>query len=49
MKISGTMTSGTVIKTRPVSFGLVMNSMPRPPTIISKLRSAIETLEPIAV
>ena len=49
MKIRGTITSGTVTRTRPVSFGLVMKSIVKPPIIMSRLRKAIETLEPTAV
>ena len=41
------MTAGTINKTKPVSFAEVSNIIPNPPTKINRLRSAIETDDPI--
>ena len=43
----GPMTSGMQIRTTLVSFGLVIKRNRVPPSIISRLRSAIEAEEPI--
>jgi hypothetical protein len=44
----GVTTSGTPASTSRVSLRLVVNSMTKPPIRISRLRSAIERLEPTA-
>ncbi|MCY1183482.1 hypothetical protein D9M73_241090 [compost metagenome] len=43
----GASTSGSASRTMPVSFGLVTNSRPMPPTSRMPLRSAMDSDEPI--
>ncbi len=43
----GTITSGTIRRTSPDSFGAVQSISPSPPAKISTLRRATETEEPI--